>query len=58
VEALFSSYFGSADAAASGGQFVFTQPFTINGSPQAIVSVTVTLVNRVGSSATVTVNLN
>jgi large repetitive protein len=58
VEALFSSYFGTAQAAPAGGQFVFTQPFTINGSPQAIVSVTVTLVNRVGSSSAVTVNLN
>jgi len=58
VDSLFSSYFSSPQAAAFGGQFVFTQPFTISGSPQAIASVTVTLVNRLGSSTTVTANLN
>ena len=58
MDTLFSEYFSSAAALPFGGQFTFTQPFTVNGNPQAIVSVTVTLVNKIGQSTATTVNLN
>ena len=58
VDALFAAYFGSPASAATGSQFSFTQPFTVSGSAQSIASVTVTLVNKIGQSAPVTVTLN
>ena len=58
VDPLFSQWFAGSQSAAFGSQFTLTQPFTVQGSTQAIVSVTVTMVNRVGSSTPVTVNLN
>ncbi|MBZ5728150.1 MAG: putative Ig domain-containing protein [Acidobacteriia bacterium] len=57
VTTLFSQWYQSSASAPFGSQFAFTQPFTVQGSNSAIVSVTVTLVNSVGSSAAVTVNL-
>lgn len=57
ADTLFSGYFGSTAAAPFGGQFTFTQGFTVNGTSQ-VASVTVTLVNRVGSSAAVTATVN
>ena len=48
---MFAQYFNSAGAAATGSQFTYTQPFTVTGSTQAVVSVTVTLVNKIGQSA-------
>ena len=57
VDALFSQYYGSAAAAPFGSQFILTQPFTVQGSTQSIQSLTVTLVNRIGNSNAVTVNL-
>lgn len=57
VDPLFSQWFAGSQSAAFGSQFTLTQPFTVQGST-AIVSVTVTMVNRVGSSPPVTVNLN
>jgi len=56
VDAVFGPWF-SGPGVAFGSQFTFTQPFTIQGSAQSIVSVTITLVNKLGSSNTVTVNL-
>jgi hypothetical protein len=58
VDPVFSQYFNSTTATPFGGQFSFTQPFTVNGSTQAIGSVTVTMVNKIGQSSAVTVNLN
>jgi hypothetical protein len=58
IDTMFAQYFSSAGATATGSQFTFTQPFTVTGSPQAIVSVTVTLVNKIGQSTPATVTLN
>jgi hypothetical protein len=58
VDTIFAQYFGSSAALPTGGQFLFTQAFTINGNLQAVTSVTVTLVNKIGQSTAVTVNLN
>jgi hypothetical protein len=58
VDTLFSAYFSGTSAAPFGGQFSLLQPFTINGTAQAVVSVTVTMVNKIGQSTPVTVNLN
>jgi hypothetical protein len=58
VNALFAPYFAGTAAAPFGSQFAYTQPFTVTGSTQAIVSVTVTLVNLVGQSVPVTATLN
>ena len=56
-DSLFAPYYASAASNATGGGFKLTQPFTVQGSTQAIVSVTVTFVNRIGTSRAVTVNL-
>jgi hypothetical protein len=50
VSSLFSGWFQSSGIAAFGSQFLFTQPFTVQGDTQAISSVTVTLVNTQGNS--------
>jgi len=57
VESLFSAWFGSAASAQYGGQFTFTQPFTLQGTAGGIASVAVTLANRVGNSNTVTATM-
>jgi hypothetical protein len=46
VSSLFSGWFASS---AQGSQFIFTQPFTIQGDPNAVIPVSVTLANRVDS---------
>jgi hypothetical protein len=58
LDAMFVTYFGGSSATPFGSQFTYTQPFTVNGSTQAIASVTVTLVNRIGQSTPVTATLN
>ncbi|MCU1233663.1 MAG: Ig family protein [Candidatus Solibacter sp.] len=58
VDTLFSAYFSGSGATPFGGQFSFTQPFTVNGGSSAIVSVTITMVNKIGQSTAVTVTLN
>jgi hypothetical protein len=50
VEDLFNSYFQNAASAQFGSQFVFTQPFTVDGDPAAVVAESVTLTNRSGST--------
>ncbi len=55
VTSLFSGWFGSNASQSFGGQFLFTQPFTVSGDTQAIVSVTITLVNARGNSQQLTV---
>ena len=58
ADTQFTQYFSGAGATPFGGQFLFTQPFTVTGSTQAIVSVTVTLVNKIGQSTATTATLN
>ena len=58
VDTLFSGFYQSPAAAPFGSQFTFTQTFTIQGDPLAITSITVTLSNKVGTSAAITANLN
>jgi hypothetical protein len=54
VDALFSPWYRDTANARYGSQFVFTQPFTIQGDINAVNVQRVTLMNRVGStSATV-----
>ena len=57
VDALFSQYYQSTASAPFGSQFTLTQPFTVQGGTTGIVSVSVTLSNRVGTSAAVSANL-
>jgi hypothetical protein len=54
---LFTQWYQSAASAPFGSQFSLTQPFTVTGSPSAILSVIVTLTNSVGTSQAVTANL-
>ena len=58
ADTLFAQYFSGVSAAPFGGQFLFTQAFAVTGSTQAVVSVTVTLVNKIGQSAAATAALN
>jgi hypothetical protein len=58
LDAQFSQYFSSAGATATGSQFTYSQTFTVTGSTQAVVSVTVTLSNKIGTSAPATATLN
>ena len=54
VDALFSPWYSDPANAPYGSQFVFTQPFTIQGDVNAVSAQTVTLTNRLGTtSATV-----
>jgi hypothetical protein len=57
VDTLFTQWFGSTAAAAFGGQFTFTQSFTITGNTAAVSSVSVTLVSRIGTSNAVSATL-
>jgi len=58
VDTLFTAYFGGTGATPFGSQFTYTQSFTVTGNPQAIATMTVTLVNKIGNSTAVTINLN
>jgi len=58
IDGMFAQYFSSAGATPTGSQFTYTQSFTVTGSPQAVVSVTVTLVNRIGQSAPASATVN
>jgi hypothetical protein len=57
VTSLFSAWFQSSAITAFGSQFLFTQPFTVQGDTQSIGSVTVTLVNSQGNSSSVTATI-
>jgi hypothetical protein len=50
VESLFGSWFQDPANGPYGSQFVFTQPFTVQGDPGAVIPDSVTLVNRTGST--------
>ncbi len=55
VDNLFSSWFQNPSSGQYGSQFVFTQPFTIQGDTNAVTPQNVTLTNRLGSvSANIT----
>jgi hypothetical protein len=54
VSGIFAQWFGSDAATQYGSSFTYTQPFNLNSDPTTIQSVTVTLVNTVGSSTTET----
>jgi virginiamycin B lyase len=56
TDTLFTQYYQSSASAPFGSQFSLTQPFTVQGNTQGVVSVTVTLVNSVGTSTAVTAN--
>jgi len=60
VDAVFAVYFGgtSPPSAPYGGQFSYAQQFTVTGSNTAITSVTVTLTNKIGTSNSLSANLN
>jgi hypothetical protein len=47
---LFTNWFQSLSNTQYGSQFVYSQPFTIQGSAAAVTPVSVTLTNRVGST--------
>ena len=50
VNTLFGNWFQDPNNSQFGSVFVFTQPFTVQGDPNAVVPVSVTLTNRVGST--------
>lgn len=56
VDARFTQWYSSAASAPYGSQFTFTQPFTVQGSRQSIVSVSVTLTSKLGTSAPASAN--
>ena len=55
LDTLFATWFQDLTSARFGSQFLFVQPFNIQGDATAITPDTVTLTNRVGSK---TVNVN
>jgi hypothetical protein len=57
ITSLFTPWYGSTSSAPFGSQFTLTQPFTVNGSTSAVLSVTVTLTNALGTSPAATANL-
>jgi hypothetical protein len=58
VSSIFTTYFSGSSAAPFGGQFNFTETFTVTGSTQAITAVSVTLVNNVGQSTAGSATVN
>jgi Putative Ig domain len=50
LSSLFSAYFQNSQYATFGSQFVFSQPFTIQGDINSVIPQSVTLTNRIGSS--------
>ncbi|MEX2304020.1 MAG: Ig domain-containing protein [Bryobacterales bacterium] len=51
-----NTWYQGAASAATGGQFLYTQPFTIQGDLNAIQSVAITLTNSAGNSQPATVS--
>jgi hypothetical protein len=50
LDTAFTAWYAGTPSAQFGSQFLYTQPFTVQGDIGAIASVTVTLTNSVGSS--------
>jgi hypothetical protein len=51
---LFSTWYGTSTSAPFGSQFTLSQPFTVSGTNSAVLSVTVTLTNALGTSPAAT----
>jgi hypothetical protein len=57
LDALFAPWYSSAASAPYGSQFTLTLSFTVQGSLQSIVSLTVTQTSKVGTSAPASASL-
>jgi hypothetical protein len=57
VTRTFAAWFQSDQSNATGGQFTYTQPFSIEGYQGAVRSITLSLTNSAGQSAPVTVQV-
>jgi hypothetical protein len=57
VTSLFTQWYQTSGSAPYGSQFSLTQPFTVQGNPATVLSVTVTLTNALGTSPAATANL-
>lgn len=57
VDTLFNRWYQDAASRTHGSRFTFVQPFTLQGDPGAVASVTVTLANSAGNSNAVTANV-
>ena len=57
LDTLFAQWYASSASAPFGSQFTLTQPFNVSGNAQQVTSVTITLTNKVGSSAATTLNV-
>jgi len=57
VDQLFAGWFNSKPSLPFGGQFTYTQPFTITGNMSGVTGLTVTLTNKQGASNTVNVTV-
>ncbi len=53
VDVPFGAWYGGSSSTPFGSQFLYTQPFTIQGDLRAISSVSVTMQNSSGSSQAV-----
>jgi hypothetical protein len=53
MDQTFRAYYAGAASSGFGSQFTYTQTFNVSGDPTAIGSVTVVLVNSIGSSPSV-----
>jgi hypothetical protein len=51
LESLFSTWYQDTASMRYGSQFLLSQPFTIQGDPNAVICERVTLTNRLGSTA-------
>jgi putative Ig domain-containing protein len=51
VQSIFTTWFQDTASTAFGSQFTFTQPFTVQGDPNAAIPGSVTLSNSLGSNA-------
>ncbi len=50
VQPTFAQWFQNTSSTAFGSQFTFTQPFTVQGDPNAVIPGSVTLTNSLGSN--------
>jgi hypothetical protein len=57
VSAVFATFFQGPQSNATGGQFRYTQPFTIQGDLNSVRSITLTLSNSVGNSQPAAANV-
>ena len=60
VDPIFSVWLGGSQPPSTifGSQFTYTQQFNVNGSNTSIASVSLTLTNKVGTSNSLSANLN